>query len=223
MVAPRHPNPRHHSQTMRWRTQGDRQQNARRFDSGGRGRRTQVSRLRWADTAKPNQHPPGSPVDDLAAIGTVESDNGNSTLPGVQSWANSARDLCANGGENGANLDAATPKIARKADRDRDARLASFADGDSRTVAGPRCPCPHRPAPPSCRKHLPGCPLAKRPKDTDGANSLPGSRASTALAGGVRSGRGKLLSARPPRPALRKVATRLACVRFADRLGLSKW
>jgi cell wall-associated NlpC family hydrolase len=69
---------------------------------------------------------PGLPWTVLAAIGTVESDNGTSTLPGVQSGANSAgaegpmqfepatfadyaaaRDLCANGGENGANLDAA--------------------------------------------------------------------------------------------------------------------
>ena len=91
---------------------------------------------------------PGLPWTVLAAIGTVESDNGTSTLPGVQSGANSAgaegpmqfepatfaaydepvppgganppspydptdavyaaaRDLCANGAANGANLDAA--------------------------------------------------------------------------------------------------------------------
>jgi cell wall-associated NlpC family hydrolase len=91
---------------------------------------------------------PGLPWTVLAAIGTVESANGTSTLPGVQSGANSAgaegpmqfepatfaeydepvppgganppspydqidadyaaaRDLCANGAENGANLDAA--------------------------------------------------------------------------------------------------------------------
>lgn len=91
---------------------------------------------------------PGLPWTVLAAIGTVESDNGTSTLPGVQSGANSAgaegpmqfepatfaeydepvppgganppspydqidadyaaaRDLCANGGQNGADLDSA--------------------------------------------------------------------------------------------------------------------
>ena len=91
---------------------------------------------------------PGLPWTVLAAIGTVESDNGTSTLPGVHSGANSAgaegpmqfepatfaaydepvppgganppspydptdavyaaaRDLCANGAENGANLNAA--------------------------------------------------------------------------------------------------------------------
>jgi cell wall-associated NlpC family hydrolase len=91
---------------------------------------------------------PGLPWTVLAAIGTVESDNGQSTLPGVHSGANSAgaegpmqfepatfaaydepvppgganppspydptdavyaaaRDLCANGAENGANLSAA--------------------------------------------------------------------------------------------------------------------
>jgi len=91
---------------------------------------------------------PGLPWTVLAAIGTVESANGTSTLPGVQSGSNSAgaegpmqfepatfaeydepvppgganppspydqidadyaaaRDLCANGAENGANLDAA--------------------------------------------------------------------------------------------------------------------
>jgi cell wall-associated NlpC family hydrolase len=91
---------------------------------------------------------PGLPWTVLAAIGTVESDNGESTLPGVHSGANSAgaegpmqfepstfaeyaepvpsggvnppspydavdsiyaaaRDLCANGAANGANLDAA--------------------------------------------------------------------------------------------------------------------
>jgi cell wall-associated NlpC family hydrolase len=91
---------------------------------------------------------PGLPWTVLAAIGTVESDNGQSTLPGVHSGANSAgaegpmqfepatfaaydqpvppggadppspydpadavyaaaRDLCANGAENGANLNAA--------------------------------------------------------------------------------------------------------------------
>jgi len=91
---------------------------------------------------------PGLPWTVLAAIGTVESENGTSTLPGVQSGANSAgaegpmqfepatfaeydepvppgganppspydmtdavyaaaRDLCANGAANGADLDAA--------------------------------------------------------------------------------------------------------------------
>ena len=91
---------------------------------------------------------PGLPWTVLAAIGTVESDNGTSTLPGVQSGANAAgaegpmqfepatfaaydqpippgganppspydpvdavyaaaRDLCANGAANGANLSAA--------------------------------------------------------------------------------------------------------------------
>ena len=53
--------------------------------AGGRSRRPC-----WRCTRRPRRPVPGLPWTVLAAIGTVESDNGQSTLPGVHSGANAA-------------------------------------------------------------------------------------------------------------------------------------